>query len=113
MLKRVNEFISDNRRFIPLAATAFLAFVAYGVGSIYFEGMRTPQVFLNLFRNSSFLLISAVGMTFVILTGGIDLSVSGLVVLTTVVSAALLREGWNPWLVIFLVLVMGLSLIHI
>jgi simple sugar transport system permease protein len=49
-------------------------------------------------------------MTFVILTGGIDLSVSGIVVLTTVVSAALLRDGWNPWGVILLVLVIGMAL---
>ena len=110
MLNRASKFISKNRRFIPLAATALLAFVAYGMGFIYFEGMRNPQVFLNLFRNTSFILISAVGMTFVILTGGIDLSVSGVVVLTTVVSAALLREGWNPWLVILLVIAIGMTL---
>ena len=56
------------------------------------------------------LLISAIGMTFVILTGGIDLSVSGVVALTTVASAVLLREGMNPWLVIALMLLMGMSL---
>lgn len=110
MVNRVSAFINKNRRFIPLTATALLAFVAYGIGVINFEGMRNPQVFLNLFRNTSFILISAVGMTFVILTGGIDLSVSGVVVLTTVVSAALLREGWNPWLVILLVLAIGMTL---
>ncbi len=110
MWNRVSTFIADNRRFIPLSATALLAVVAYAVGFINFEGMRNPQVFLNLFRNTSFILISAVGMTFVILTGGIDLSVSGVVVLTTVVSAALLREGWNPWIVILLVLTIGMTL---
>ena len=41
--------------------------------------MRDPQVFLNLLRAAPFLLISAVGMTFVILSGGIDLSVGGVV----------------------------------
>jgi ribose/xylose/arabinose/galactoside ABC-type transport system permease subunit len=110
MLQRISNFISNNRRFIPMMATAILAFLAYGVGSIYFEGMRNPQVFLNLFRNSSFLLISAIGMTFVILTGGIDLSVSGVVVLTTVISAALLRDGMNPWLVILVVISVGMAL---
>ncbi|MBN1583099.1 MAG: hypothetical protein JXA89_20490 [Anaerolineae bacterium] len=110
MLKRASDFLSNNRRFIPLAATALLAFIAYGIGSIYFTGMRNPQVFLNLFRNSSFILISAIGMTFVILSKGIDLSVSGVVALTTVVSAALLREGWNPWAVILLVLAIGMIL---
>ena len=108
MLQRASNFISNNRRFIPIFATALLAIAAYAIGSFNFEGMRNPQVFLNLFRNSSYLLISAIGMTFVILSGGIDLSVSGIVVLTSVVSAALLRDGWNPWVVILLVLVMGM-----
>jgi simple sugar transport system permease protein len=49
-------------------------------------------------------------MTFVIVTGGIDLSVSGVMALTTTASAVLLREGWNPWAVILLMLAMGMSL---
>ena len=72
--------------------------------------MRNPQVFFNLFRNSAHMLISAVGMTLVILSGGIDLSVSGVVALTTVASAVLLRDGWNPWAVILLMLFMGMTL---
>jgi galactofuranose transport system permease protein len=63
-----------------------------------------------LFQNSAHTLISGIGMTFVILTGGIDLSVSGVVALTTVSTAVLLREGMNPWLVILLMLLMGMSL---
>jgi simple sugar transport system permease protein len=110
MLQLAGKFISNNRKFIPLVATALLAFAAYGVGAYFFVGMRNPQVFFNLFRNSSFLLISGIGMTFVILTGGIDLSVSGVVALTTVASAVLLREGWNAWGVIFLMLAMGMTL---
>ena len=42
-------------------------------GRLSYDGMRDPQVFLNLFRTSPFLLISAIGMTFVIISGGIDL----------------------------------------
>jgi simple sugar transport system permease protein len=110
MMPKIGAFIFNNRRFIPLTATAVLFFVAYGVGAVLYEGMRDPQVFLNLFRTSPFLLISAIGMTFVMLTGGIDLSVSGVVALTTVAAAALLREGWNAWLVILLMLAMGMAL---
>ncbi|MBK8783736.1 MAG: hypothetical protein IPO22_18455 [Anaerolineales bacterium] len=110
MSQTIGSFISKNRKFIPLISTALLALVAYGIGAYFFVGMRNPQVFFNLFRNSSWLLISGIGMTFVILTGGIDLSVSGVVALTTVASAVLLREGWNPWFVVFLMLVMGMAL---
>lgn len=105
-----SSFISRNRKFIPLVATALLVLIAYAIGSYFFVGMRNPQVFLNLFRNSSYLLISAIGMTFVIITGGIDLSVAGVVALTGVASAVLLREGWNAWIVIPLMLLMGIAL---
>ncbi|HEY9526828.1 MAG TPA: hypothetical protein VIR02_07100, partial [Anaerolineales bacterium] len=110
MQQRISNFFSTNRKFLPLMSTALLALVAYAIGAYLFAGMRNPQVFFNLFRNSSYLLISGIGMTFVILTGGIDLSVSGVVALTTVASAVLLREGWNAWAVIFLMLAMGMSL---
>jgi galactofuranose transport system permease protein len=110
MLGRIGNFFSKNRQFIPLMSTALLALVAYAIGAYFFVGMRNPQVFFNLFRNSAHLLISGIGMTLVILTGGIDLSVSGVVALTTVASAVLLREGWNPWVVILLMLTMGMSL---
>lgn len=107
---QIGAFISNNRKFIPLSATIALFFIAYAAGAVFYEGMRDPQVFLNLFRTSPFLLISAIGMTFVILTGGIDLSVSGVIALTTVASAALLRTGWNPWTVMLLMLAMGMAL---
>lgn len=107
----MGALLSKNRRFIPLSATIGLFFVAYLFGVLSYEGMRDPQVFLNLFRTSPFLLISAIGMTFVILSGGIDLSVSGVIALTTVASAALLRTGeWNPWVVMLLMLMMGMVL---
>ncbi|MBN1921925.1 MAG: hypothetical protein JW892_11820 [Anaerolineae bacterium] len=110
MGQKLSTLLSRYQRFIPVLATAALAFVAYAVGAILYPGMRNPQVFFNIFRNNSYLLISAIGMTLVILTGGIDLSVSGVMALTTVAAAALLREGWNAWLVILLMLLMGMAL---
>ncbi|MGD8455628.1 MAG: sugar ABC transporter permease YjfF [Anaerolineales bacterium] len=110
MVKNIRTFITKNRRFIPVTATAVLVLAAYIIGAVFYPGMRNPQVFFNLFRNNTYLLISAVGMTFVILTAGIDLSVSGVIALTTVAAAALLREGWDAWLVILVMLVMGTAL---
>ena len=110
MMHSLQAWVKKNQRFLPISATAFLVVVAYVLGAIFFPGMRNPQVFLNLFRNNAYLLISAVGMTLVILTGGIDLSVSGVIALTTVASAALLRGGMDPWLVILLMLLMGMAL---
>ncbi len=110
MQRRIANFFSRNRQFIPLMSTALLALTAYAIGAYFFVGMRNPQVFFNLFRNNAHILISGIGMTLVILTGGIDLSVSGMMALTTVATAVLLRDGWNPWVVILLMLLMGMSL---
>jgi simple sugar transport system permease protein len=53
----------------------------------------------------------AVGLTFVIVSGGIDLSVGAVVALTTMVSATLVeRHHWSPVAVIPLVLAMGTAL---
>jgi len=40
--------------------------------------------------------LGAIGMTFVIVSGGIDLSVGSAIALSSVVTALALREGWNP-----------------
>jgi galactofuranose transport system permease protein len=110
MTTRMSATLSNNQRFLPLTVTILLLLAAYMYGAVSYPGMRETQVFFNLFRNSPYLLISAVGMTFVILSGGIDLSVGGVIALTTVASAALLREEWNPWAVISLMLGMGMAL---
>ena len=53
-------------------------------------------MFLNLLIDNAFLCVVAVGMTFVILSGGIDLSVGSVIALTTMVSAALVeKHGWS------------------
>lgn len=92
----------------PVTATLALLIVMASAGSIFYEGFFSPQVFLNLLIDNAFLCIAAVGMTFVILTGGIDLSVGSVIALTTMISAALLEQhGVHPWLVIPLVLAIG------
>jgi ribose/xylose/arabinose/galactoside ABC-type transport system permease subunit len=52
-----------------------------------------PRSFFNLWIDNAFLLITSIGMTFVILSGGIDLSVGAVIAFTTVFSAFLLQNG--------------------
>ncbi|MED5618010.1 galactofuranose ABC transporter, permease protein YjfF [Ideonella sp. BN130291] len=95
-------------RLLPLTVTIALFLVAAAAGSVMYTGFLSLQVFLNLLIDNAFLCIVAVGMTFVILSGGIDLSVGSVVALTTMVSASLVeRHGWHPLAVIPLVLLMG------
>jgi ribose/xylose/arabinose/galactoside ABC-type transport system permease subunit len=95
-------------RYVPLAVTIALFIAMAGAGGVLYDGFLSPQVFLNLLIDNAFLCIAAVGMTFVILTGGIDLSVGAVIALTTMVSATLVeRHGVHPALAIPLVLILG------
>lgn len=95
-------------RMLPLAVTVSLFVLMATVGSIAYPGFFSLQVFLNLLIDNAFLCVVAVGMTFVILSGGIDLSVGSVIALTTMVSASLVeKHGWSPFQVIPLVLLMG------
>lgn len=62
---------------------------------------------LNVFRQAAPTLIVAVAMTFVITSGGIDLSVGSTLALVGVLSALLLSAGISWWLVVFVMLLFG------
>ncbi len=95
-------------RFLPVTVTVALFVVMFGVGSVAFDNFFSLQNFLNFFIDNSFLGVTAIGMTFVIISGGIDLSVGSVIALTTMVSAALVEHhGWSPAASIPLVLAMG------
>ena len=96
-----------NRRLLPLSITILLFIGMAAFGALRYDGFLSPQVFLNLLIDNAFLCVVAVGMTFVILSGGIDLSVGAVIALTTMISAALLDAGWNPYLSMALVLALG------
>jgi galactofuranose transport system permease protein len=94
-------------RFLPVLVTFALFVLMFAGGGLRYESFASGQVLLNLLIDNSFLVVLAVGMTFVILTGGIDLSVGSVVALSTMVAAALLRAGWLPPVVMLLVLAGG------
>jgi ribose/xylose/arabinose/galactoside ABC-type transport system permease subunit len=101
-------------RYLPVLATFALLVGMFGVGSARYEGFGDPQVVLNLFLDNSFLIVLAVGMTFVILTGGIDLSVGAMVALSTIIAARTMEAGWPAPLACVAVLAAGafLGLLH-
>lgn len=80
-------------RIFPLVAT-FVVFAAlYLIGWQRFPAFGTTRVIANFLTDKSFLGIAAVGMTFVIISAGIDLSVGSIVAFTGVVLASGLQAG--------------------
>ncbi|HTP07622.1 MAG TPA: sugar ABC transporter permease YjfF [Anaerolineae bacterium] len=102
--QRIRRFVFNNA---PLLTTITIFIVAYFVAGLIYPAMQKPQVFFNLFINNAALLIVSIGMTLVIITGGIDLSVGGVVALVSVASAVLLRNGASPFVVMPLMIVIG------
>ena len=62
-------------------------------GSVRYDAFLTPENLLNILRQNSMLGLIALGMTFVILTGGIDLSVGSLAAVAGVIAANLAGRG--------------------
>ncbi|GAA1767633.1 galactofuranose ABC transporter, permease protein YjfF [Nonomuraea wenchangensis] len=98
-------------KYLPVLVTGCLFVAMFVAGGIRYEGFASGQVVLNVFIDNAFLLVVAVGMTFVILTGGIDLSVGSVVALSTMIAASLMEgPGWPPYVVVPLVLLIGSGL---
>ena len=93
--------------FTSLVTVALLVLML-GAGGVAYPGFLSEQVVFNLLIDNAFLLVLAVGMGFVILSGGIDLSVGAVLALSTMLCAWLLQVAhWPAPLVIAAVLLLG------
>ncbi|QRM55486.1 galactofuranose ABC transporter, permease protein YjfF [Sinorhizobium sp. BG8] len=81
-----------NPRYLPLAATVLIFIVAYALCTLQYPNMLSTRVIGNLLTDNAFLGIAAVGMTFVILSGGIDLSIGSVIAFTGVFLAVVLEN---------------------
>lgn len=81
----------------PTAATAAVCALLYLTGAALYPGFATLQVFLDFFADNASLGIIAVGMTLVIVSGGIDLSVGAVMALCSILIAVLMGDvGLGP-----------------
>lgn len=97
-----------NRRYVPVLATAAVFVALYAFAALRFPAFLSGGVLVNFFTDNAFLGIAAVGMTFVILTGGIDLSPGAMIAFASVLTASLVeRSHWHPLAAIALVLACG------
>ena len=99
-----------NQNTIPLLATAVVCASLFAAGAVRFHdaGFFTARNVINMLSDNAYLGVVAVGMTFVILSGGIDLSVGSVVALTGVVIGwAVQRRGIHPAVAIPAVLLGG------
>ena len=94
-------------RYLSPVASVVLFAALFGTVIVRYGFASPAQVFLNLLVDNAHLIVLAVGITFVILTGGIDLSVGSVVALSTVILAKTLQSGWPAPIAIMTVLTVG------
>jgi galactofuranose transport system permease protein len=104
---RFRTFMSRHSSVMPTLA-ALLIFVLLLVGAqIHFGNFITARNMSALLLDNAYLLILAVGMTFVILTGGIDLSVGSVLGLTGILCAKMLGNGLPAAVVVPITILVG------
>lgn len=94
-----------------LMITIGLFAVMYIAGMIIFkdQGFAKPQMFLNLFISNAGLIVIACGMTLVMITGGIDISVGSVTALVCMSAAfAMENKGLSAWSAVAISLMIGI-----
>ena len=105
---KTKKFNSNTFLFI---ITIVLFIAMYVAGMIVFadKGFAKPQMFTNLFINNAGLIVIGCGMTIVMITGGIDISVGSVTALVCMASAyAMENKGMSPYAALAISLGIGL-----
>jgi ribose/xylose/arabinose/galactoside ABC-type transport system permease subunit len=79
-------------RHLPLIVTAAIFALLFATAAHFYEGFFSARVFVGLLADNAFLGIAAVGMTLVIFSGGIDLSVGAVIGFTSILTATLVEK---------------------
>jgi galactofuranose transport system permease protein len=102
-----------NPKFIMIYATIGVFLVIYAVGALLYgsKGFTTLRTFLNLFVDNAYIGISAIGMTMVLISGGIDLSVGAVASLTGMfIAYGNTQLGIDPFICIIFSIIVGVGL---
>lgn len=98
------------RKYAPQLATVICLTLLVTIASLRYAHFFSVAVFLDLVRDNAYLGIVAIGMTFVILSGGIDLSVGAVLGMTSIVSAKLMNVWhWPGAITMLFALALGVT----
>ena len=102
-----------NPKYVMVYATVIIFLIIYIYGAIRYGsiGFTTLRTFVNFFTDNAYYGISAVGMTMVLITGGIDLSVASVPSLTGMLIAyGYTKLGISPVYTMLLSILIGVGL---
>ncbi|GLI26725.1 ABC transporter permease [Agromyces rhizosphaerae] len=104
---RYSTFMSRRASLMPTLAAILILVVLLIAAQGQFGNFLSPRNLSALLLDNAYLVVLAVGLTFVILTGGIDLSVGSVMAFTGILAASLLSQGLPTWIVIPVALAAG------
>ncbi|WP_439592842.1 ABC transporter permease subunit [Microbacterium sp.] len=90
---RYSTFLSRRASLLPTFAAIAILIILLVSAQAQFGNFLTARNMSALLLDNAYLVVLAVGMTFVILTGGIDLSVGSVMAFTGILGASLLSQG--------------------
>ena len=85
-----------SEKYLPLAATIAVFLILFIAGGLLYNNFFSTLVIGDILADNAFVIIAAIGTTFVILSGGIDLSIGSMIGFVGVVMANLDAAGWHP-----------------
>lgn len=104
---RYTTFMSRRASLMPTLAAVVILIVLLIGAQTQFDNFLSPRNMSALLLDNAYLVVLAVGLTFVILTGGIDLSVGSVMAFTGILAASLLAQGLPSVVVVPIALVAG------
>lgn len=107
MIKKKNGNLSDTLSQFAMLIALFVLLIFFSVAT---EGFLSSTNIFNILRQVAVNGIAAVGMTMVIITGGIDISAGSMMGVASVCCATLMVSGVHPVFAVVLVLVLGLMI---
>jgi len=106
----LSAFTTRHASWLPTFAAVVILVVLLAGAQIRFGNFITPGNMSALLLDNAFLMVLAVGMTFVILTAGIDLSVGSVMAFTGILGASMLASGVPTIVVIPTMLLSGAAI---
>ena len=92
---------------LPTLAAVVIIVGMLAYGELAYGGILQFSTLSNLLINNAYLIVLAIGLTFVILTGGIDLSVGAVIAVSSLIGVMLSSAGLPAILVIVLMIGVG------
>ncbi len=95
-------------RYLPLVATITVFVGLFVTGGMLYKNFFSTLVIGHILADNAFIITAAIGATFVILSGGIDLSIGSMIGFVGVSMASLDTMGWHPLASAALLLAFGI-----